>query len=96
MDDLQIRREALYSPVASQLIEELQAEFVARYGGRDESSTAAADFAPPAGDFLVLYRDGRPVACGGIRRIEPSVVELKRMKVLPHGIGRVGCARHHR
>jgi GNAT superfamily N-acetyltransferase len=82
MDDLQIRREALDGPVASQLIGELQAEFVVRYGGRDDSPTPAADFTPPVGDFLVVYRDGRPVACGGIRRTEPSVVELKRMYVV--------------
>ncbi len=82
MDDVQIRREALHGPVASQLIDELQAEFVARYGGRDDSPLTAAALAPPTGDFLVGYRDGRPVACGGIRRIEPSVAELKRMYVV--------------
>lgn len=38
---------------------------------------------PPGGVFLVGYEDGRPVAIGGVRRLEDSVGEIKRMYVVP-------------
>lgn len=33
--------------------------------------------------FLVARRDGEPVGCGGLRRLDPRTAEVKRMYVVP-------------
>ncbi|OMQ14004.1 GNAT family N-acetyltransferase [Modestobacter sp. VKM Ac-2676] len=72
-------------PVAQQLIEQVQQEYVVRYGGRDEAVVDPAEFTPPQGLFLVAEVDGVPAACGGWRVHDPvsGTVELKRMYVAP-------------
>jgi GNAT superfamily N-acetyltransferase len=77
---------------ATELIEEVQQEYVARYGGRDETPTAPDEFAPPAGAFVVVRVDGVPIGCAGLRRHDDEVVEIKRMYIRGahrrHGHGR--------
>ena len=77
-------------PVAQQLIESVQEEYVLRYGGHDAAQVHEGEFTPPEGLFLVGRLDGDPVACGGWRRHEEpvaeagpggSAVEVKRMYV---------------
>ncbi|MDL2238077.1 GNAT family N-acetyltransferase [Christensenellaceae bacterium OttesenSCG-928-K19] len=34
-------------------------------------------------DVVVLYEDGKPVACGGFREFDGDTVEIKRLLVLP-------------
>ncbi|MBA2530310.1 MAG: GNAT family N-acetyltransferase [Euzebyales bacterium] len=92
MDDRDIRRELLDGPVASRLIAELQADFVVRYGGPDDNPTSPEEFAPPSGEFLVAYRGEEPLACGGFRRVDDTVAELKRMYVVSRA-RRTGVAR---
>ena len=41
------------------------------------------DLGPPGGAFLVGYADGRPVCCGGVKRLPDGACELKRMYVVP-------------
>jgi GNAT superfamily N-acetyltransferase len=84
---------------AAKLIAELQTEYVRRYGGEDETPVDVADFAPPRGLFLVGFRDGVAVACGGWRAHDASEpefldgdAEVKRMYVRPQARGR-GFAR---
>lgn len=67
------------SPDAHMLIEELQEEYVIRYGGRDETPVDPDDFALPRGTFLLAYRDGALVGCAGMRRRSDDDVEVKRM-----------------
>ncbi len=67
------------SPEAHMLIEELQGEYVIRYGGRDETPVDPDDFAAPRGTFLLAYRDGELVGCAGMRRRSEADVEVKRM-----------------
>ena len=56
-------------PVAAALIEEVQQEYVVRYGGHDEAPVEAAEFGPERdGAFLVAVADGEPVGCVGLRR----------------------------
>jgi uracil-DNA glycosylase len=81
------------------LIDELQAEYVRRYGGTDATPVEPAEFAPPRGLFLVAYVDGAPAACGGWRAHdsdEPDFrdgdAEIKRMYVVPLARG-LGLAR---
>jgi GNAT superfamily N-acetyltransferase len=68
-------------PLAVRLIEQLQEEYHARYGGPDKTPIEASEFDPPAGLFLVGLLDGDPVAAGGWRRLGPRVGEIKRMYV---------------
>lgn len=74
-------------PDVVRLVDEVQQEYVARYGGPDSAAVDPGEFAPPAGLFLVGLLDGVPVATGGWRRLaEPGYdpatdAEIKRMYV---------------
>jgi len=71
-------------PVVALLVEQLQQEYVVRYGSRDETEVDADEFAPPGGTFLLGSVAGEVVAMGGWRSHEGGdhVVEIKRMYVL--------------
>jgi GNAT superfamily N-acetyltransferase len=88
----EIRDVAYDSPSAELLIEAVQAEYVERYGGRDDTPVDPAQFAPPHGLFVVGYLDNVPVAMGGLRRHAAGEVEVKRMYVVPHA-RRIGLSR---
>jgi GNAT superfamily N-acetyltransferase len=86
-------------PDAARLVEEVQGEYVVRYGGRDETPIRPEYFASPAGAFFVGYLADEPVATGAWRRRSDVVVdgtsltaEVKRMYVAPRARGR-GLAR---
>jgi GNAT superfamily N-acetyltransferase len=49
-------------------------------------------FRGPGAAWLVLYEDGEPVACGGLRPLPPDAGEIKRMFVAAPARGR-GYAR---
>jgi GNAT superfamily N-acetyltransferase len=75
----------------------MRAEITELYGGlklNDAAMPAAgpAQLNPPAGAFLVGYRDDMPVCCGGIKRLAERACELKRMYVVPEARGQ-GVAR---
>ena len=75
-------RDARYDDdVAGPLVEEVQEEYVVRYGGRDNTPVDPGDFAPPRGAFLVAYVGDEVVGCVGLRRHDADVVEMKRMFV---------------
>jgi GNAT superfamily N-acetyltransferase len=80
---LELRVSPFDAPESVALIDAVQAEYVVRYGTPDETPTAGEEFTPPGGIFLVGWEGSIPVACGGLRLIEPGVVELKRMYVVP-------------
>ena len=86
---------------AQALIEQVQQEYVVRYGGRDGTRVDPTEFAPPRGLFAVAYEGDEPVAIGGWRRHEPGTygglpgerpAEIKRMYVAAAARGR-GYAR---
>ncbi|GAA1439038.1 GNAT family N-acetyltransferase [Mycobacterium cookii] len=87
--DLQVVRVPITHPDAQALIEAVQAEYVARYGGQDESPIDACDFEDPQGRFYVGHLDGVPVATGAWRRSSVRALgaqvtaEVKRMYVVP-------------
>lgn len=95
---VRIERVGYDHPDAADLIEQVQAEYVVRYGGRDDSPVDPLMFAPPEGLFLVGYVDGVPVASGAWRRSPvrelggTNAAELKRMYVAPSHRG-TGLAR---
>jgi GNAT superfamily N-acetyltransferase len=97
--ELRIEQVAMSHPDALLLLEEVQQEYVVRYGSRDETPYDPAEFDPPTGVFYVGYRDGTPVSTGGWRfRDDVSrlgsrrPVEVKRMYVVP-AARRSGLAR---
>ena len=100
---MDIRRTAFTDPVAQSLVDELQQEFVVRYGGPDETPLDPTQFDPPGGSFFVGWLvdggDAQPVATGAWR-LRPDVTalggtvaaEIKRMYVVPRAQRR-GLAR---
>lgn len=56
-------------------------------------TVAASQFEDPRGAYLACRRDGRIVACGGVRLLTDEVAELKRMYVVPEA-RRGGLALH--
>lgn len=60
----------------------VQAEYVVRYGGPDETPVDPVQFDPPAGVFVVGLLGSTPVACGGWRSYGEDAAELKRMFVV--------------
>jgi ribosomal protein S18 acetylase RimI-like enzyme len=79
-------------PLVQRLVDEVQQEYVVRYGTRDEAPVDVAEFEPPRGLFLLGLLDGEPVATGAWRVLEPGVAEIKRMYVSA-GARRRGLAR---
>ena len=86
-------------PDAMRLIGAVQQEYVARYGGIDETPLEHAMFDPPRGSFFVGYLGDTPVASGAWRRRDDvtalgstATAEIKRMYVAPEARGR-GLAR---
>jgi GNAT superfamily N-acetyltransferase len=51
-----------------------------------------ADVEPPQGRWLVAYRDGEPVGCVALKRLDPTTAEIKRVYVAPEARG-LGVAR---
>ena len=94
-----IEQVSITHPDAWRLVEEVQAEYVVRYGGPDRTPLDPRVFDPPSGAFFVAYVDEVPVATGGWW-FRPEVAafgrsraaEVKRMYVTP-AARRSGVAR---
>jgi GNAT superfamily N-acetyltransferase len=74
------------SAPASDLLAAMVAEMNELYGdieGPHIPSATPADFAPPAGVFLVGFADEEPVCAGGLKRLDDEAAEIKRMYVAP-------------
>jgi GNAT superfamily N-acetyltransferase len=96
---LEIERLPITAPDAVRLVEEVQEEYVARYGGRDESPIDPGEFEDPTGMFFVGRLDAVPVVSGAWRRRTDVrlagttlTAEVKRMYVAPPARG-LGLAR---
>ncbi len=70
-------------PVAVDLVDRVQQEYVVLYGGPDEAVVDPAEFVPPEGLFLVAEVGGEPAGCGAWRVYPPGGVEIKRVYVAP-------------
>lgn len=72
-------------PLAAPLLDELTAEYWARYGlssgpeYQDLRAYPAEEFAPPSGALVLALIDGVPVAGGAFRKYDATTAELKRM-----------------
>ncbi|MFT4197347.1 MAG: GNAT family N-acetyltransferase [Pseudoxanthomonas sp.] len=88
-------------PLARPLFDELATEYATRYAdlSRPEDTRneleryPAQAFEPPHGAFVLLLRDGEPVAGGAfMRHADPGTVEFKRIWTR-HDLRRQGLAR---
>ena len=74
-------------PVALPLVEQLTDEYQTRYGNYFEEGGAiqemnrypAERFAAPEGAFVLLLRDGLPIAGGAFMRYDETTAEFKRV-----------------
>lgn len=74
-------------PVALPLVEQLTDEYQTRYGNYFEEGGAVQEmnrypaerFAAPDGAFVLLLRDGRPIAGGAFMRYDEVTAEFKRV-----------------
>jgi GNAT superfamily N-acetyltransferase len=81
----------------AELLDAMRAEIAELYEGLDLDADfmprgGAAELSPPGGAFLLGWHEGEAVCCGGVKRLEPAVCELKRMYVVPAMRGK-GVAR---
>jgi GNAT superfamily N-acetyltransferase len=51
-----------------------------------------AELSLPGGAFLIGWRDGESVCCGGVKRLDDTICEIKKMYVVPDARG-TGVAR---
>lgn len=87
--EITVRAEAADSPVAVRLVEAMETEIIGLYGQGEMPTSARPDeLSPPHGAFIVVWEDGRPVAGGGLKRLEDGVGEIKRMFVVPEARSR--------
>ena len=91
---IEFRREPARSPAARALLSAMEDEMVALYSmpGMPTSASTAELERPNGGAYVVGWEDGRAVAGGALKRLEPGVAEIKRMYVVPDARGR-GLAR---
>ena len=84
-DGVAVRLRALPydDPLAQDLVERVQQEYVERYGGRDEADVDPAEFLPPEGLFLAAEVAGEPVGSGAWRAMGGGLAEIKRVYVVP-------------
>ena len=94
-----MERVPITHPDAALLVDEVQAEYVRRYGGPDETPIEPTYFDEPMGAFFVGYLDDVPVVTGAWRRRADVEVdgawqtaEVKRMYVA-FPARRIGLAR---
>ena len=87
--------EASDSPVSEELQRAYFDDIARRYPGWSPDLIPSADpaeVAPPVGAWVVAYLDGRPVGCGGVKRLDDTSAELKRIYLADaargHGLGR--------
>jgi len=72
-------------PDATAMLDAFYREQVGRYGYAESVDLDPDVYDDPIGVFLVIYRDGVPVGCGGCRRFKPSrnTFEIKKTYLIP-------------
>jgi GNAT superfamily N-acetyltransferase len=99
MTSMQIRTVRYDHPDAAKLNDQVQLEYVERYGDGDFTPLDPAEFDPPHGLYLLAYDGDTPMASGGWRAQEANEAgyadgdaEIKRMYVVREARGQ-GLAR---
>ena len=80
---LRLEQRGYASPLAQELVAEVQAEYTVRYGGPDSSLVEPGEFEPPAGAFLVALLGEEPVGMVGLRAHAPDADDASAEASLP-------------
>jgi pimeloyl-ACP methyl ester carboxylesterase/GNAT superfamily N-acetyltransferase len=92
---IDVREEPFDTPVSAALVSDYVAEIRNMYPEWTPDvppRMGARDVEPPAGRWLVAYKDGCAVGCAGLKRIDDQAAEIKRIYVAPQARG-AGVAR---
>jgi GNAT superfamily N-acetyltransferase len=79
---VQVAVERADAEVSLALQQAFFADIAARYPGWEPASSQPvnpSDLAPPAGIWLVAYRDGHAIGCGGLQRLDAETGEIRRI-----------------
>ncbi len=93
-ETISIERADLTAETSRGLIDSLNAELSGMYPepGANHFHLDPEEVAEGRGIFLIVYYEGTPVGCGGMRLLDAETAELKRMYVSPtmrgRGLGR--------
>jgi DNA-binding MarR family transcriptional regulator/ribosomal protein S18 acetylase RimI-like enzyme len=71
---------------------ELTARFETGFDAAKDDSARVQDMTPPSGLFVIARLDGEAVGCGGLKRIDKTTGEIKRVWTAPSARG-IGVAR---
>jgi drug/metabolite transporter (DMT)-like permease/GNAT superfamily N-acetyltransferase len=87
--ELELRHVGTDDPAAASLLDAYAEELYENGIGREPAriETIAAEYREPRGTFVVIYEEGRPIGCGGIRALEDGSAEVKRMYLVPDARG---------
>jgi GNAT superfamily N-acetyltransferase len=86
-----IRPEPADSDTSLALQDEFFADIAGRYPGWHPGIAPTAEpheVAPPAGAWLVVYSGEEPIGCGGLKRLDDRIAEVKRVFLRPRARGR--------
>ena len=71
---------------------ELEARFESGFDAATDHSARAEDMTPPSGLFVIARLGGEAIGCGGFKRIDKAMGEIKRVWTAPSARG-LGVAR---
>ena len=71
---------------------ELEARFESGFDAATDHSARAEDMTPPSGLFVIARLGGEAIGCGGFKRIDKAMGEIKRVWTAPSARG-IGVAR---
>jgi GNAT superfamily N-acetyltransferase len=97
MPELEFRDAAVDAGEGGRLAQAMRDEIAVMYDGLeldgDTMPRAGPDeLSPPGGAFLVGWTGEQPVCCGGVKRLDATTCEIKKMYVTPERRGQ-GIAR---
>ncbi len=74
-----------------ELAQAMRDEIAIMYDGLelDGDYMPPAELRPPGGAFIIGSVGGRPVCCGGVKRLDHRTCEIKRMYLVPACAGAV-------